>query len=147
MFERLILNNEEIEKLNNDDLKVYFKACFYISVKYYSINYLCDLRYEYFPPYNVPHCSLDLAREFEQDVVRTLQSWVYEISIYDIDLSQDKPQCKSIINTFSLLLFILNGEHYGLTSSDGYEKWKENSLKYRGIARKHPFYKNKMCYK
>lgn len=112
----------------------YFKSCYYISVKYYCAEEAQDLRYDKFPLYDSKLQSMDNAKDFEQTILENTDYWIYDKSVYDILMGRRVPNLE---DTFSLLLFILDREHNGLTAVAAFRKWNDKRKDYNSIAEKH----------
>jgi mitogen-activated protein kinase 15 len=125
---------QELRKESEATWICYFKSCFYIAVKYYCAEEAQDLRYDKFPLYDASLQSVDNAKEFEQTILENTDHWIYDISVYDIIMERRMPNIK---DTFSLLLFVLDLEHNGLTSVAAFRKWNDGKQKYNGEAETH----------
>ena len=140
LMDRLCVANKAFASLGKKDYQSYFKACVYIISKYYASHYACDLLYQHFPFKKLSPKSLDKAKIFEDTVLETVKYRIYEVSPYDIMMDEESP---SEAKTFSLLLYVLDGRHFGLTPEQTYKNWKTGQTKLIRNARKHEVYKEK----
>ncbi len=139
IFDRLISSKPEFKELDKRNLQTYFKTCMYISAKYYSSHYSCDLSYNNFPLKQLsPNNYLIKAKKFEDCVLETLRYNIYSTSVYDIMIDNIVP---SRLETFSLLLFILDKKHFDLTPEEAYQIWFKNKQINVRASTRHSMYK------
>jgi serine/threonine protein kinase len=123
IFDRFLVSVAKyIDDLTPKDINTYFKACLYISAKYYSSHHIYDLSYSNFPFPELSPRTIEKSKMFEDYVLKSLDNVIYNVSIYDIAMDNNKPNAK---DTLSLLKFVIDGKHKNLTASDAYQRWKK----------------------
>ena len=139
MYDSVInILQDKLRSLNPSIWKLYFKACFYITVKYHNSEEFLDLSYEKFPMYDPEVQSVSSARDFEKIILEATEYWVYDMSVYDALTNEEIPTLNA---TFSLLLFVLDGNHNRLTAPEAFEVWKQDRVANTSSAKQHAKYK------
>lgn len=124
--------------LEPEEWCVYFKTCFYISVKYHLPTLYCSIPYSTFIFPKVIPPNDEVAQQIEYVIAKVLRCRIFHLSLYDLHLESEDPPFD---DTFSQLLFILRQEHAGKTPRDAFARWKRDAGHLRITAMSHPRYK------
>jgi serine/threonine protein kinase len=127
LYDRLLSRSPKIRVLSAENHNIYFRSCVYISSKYYSSHYLCDLNYDTFPLKEYSTQSLKAGKNFEDTILEILDYDLYRTTIYDEHMTD---KVVSYRTTLSLLLFVIEGRHKDLTPTEALNLWKSEMTEY-----------------
>jgi len=131
LYDRLLTRSAKIRGLSETNHQIYFRSCMYISCKYYTSHYICDLRYSTFPLEKYKAPTMKLAKAFEDTVLEILNYDLYRSTLLDEYISTRVASTKV---TMSLLLFVIEGRHKDLTPGEAFLWWKEEMNDYGAKA-------------
>jgi len=135
IYDRLIVAEskqfEGVKENSENTWGLYFRSCFYISAKYYLSHIECDLFYETFPLKEYIMPEIDKAKSCEDFIIESIKYNIYHTTSYD-ELCQIK--FPTLLDKFSLLLFVIEGSHNGMTPIEGYNLWETTRKKYDDMA-------------
>jgi serine/threonine protein kinase len=139
LYDRLIsIEPHEFNQCSVKTLKVYYKACLYIAIKYYLSSTSYEMMYSSLPFPEVSPRTPSKAKQIEECTLKILDYFIYNITCYDELIAKVRPCIKDV---FSLLLFILDGNHNNMSSNEAYDKWETNKNIYMIKATKHKYWK------